>query len=72
MIQRNLTEFKGKDKRDTVELEFIQLGKRLNVLGDEGEGEVKEPASLTHKDLDNGSACGRQEKSGVEAVWEGS
>lgn len=27
------TEFKRKDKRDTVELEFIQLGKQLNVLG---------------------------------------
>lgn len=54
------TEFKRKDKRDTVELEFIQLGKQFNVPGDEGEGEVKEAESLTHKDLDNDRACGRQ------------
>lgn len=45
-------EFKRKDRRDIVELEFIYLGKQFDVE-DEGEGEVKDMKSLIHKGWDN-------------------
>lgn len=43
-------ESKRKDRRDIVELEFIQLGKQFDVAEDEGEGEVKDLKGLIHKD----------------------
>lgn len=46
-------EFKRKDRRDIVELEFIYLGKQFAVVEDEGEGEVKDMKSLIHKGWDN-------------------
>ena len=59
-----LREFKKKDKRDTVELDFIQLGKRFDVVGDKGEREGKVTKSLSTRTR-------QTEKSGVDTVQEG-